>query len=210
LLQAAPTPDVKLVLMDHGYAAAVPCVEPEVIHEPPVQLEDNSVELLLEAREKLLLGLPPYWVPFVDKNGVHVMLLSRQDKKAVQRSLYCLPSGRVELSVHCRPMLIDPYLEGVCDSVILKSDTVGEFCDRIIAIVAKVRLMEICAGVDNAAYREVWSSVDLGEIDKNPYQECRYTETFHSLTCQLLVHSGKWRCKECTLLVPFMRRRHEQ
>lgn len=153
--QDRPLPDIKLVLMDHNYSTASSeesqKVEPQDVAEETVELED-PVPLLLQAREKLLLGLPPFWTPYVDRGGVHVMLLSRQNHKAVQRNICCSHGGHVELSVHCVSMPIEQYLAGVDPQMCLSSNNVGEFCDRIIQIVGEVRLMEICAAADNPVF----------------------------------------------------------
>lgn len=198
------------VPLDHAYSK-INTSEAEVTVDEPKEIPaEVTFRLLLEAREKLLLCLPPFWYPIVDHSGVHVMLFSRYHQKSVQRTLYFSASGKTELSVHCKPVSIEPFLDGVLSEMPISENNVGEFCDRIIQIVAKVRLKEVCAGVDNSNYREVWSSLELGEVDTNPYQECRYTSTYRSLACSRLVDCGKWKCKECVQLTPFVRRRYEQ
>ena len=55
----------------------------------------------------------------------------------------------------------------------------------------------MCSGYDALKYDDVWSSCPFGETDNNPYREYRFTETFRSLRCSLLVKSNRWRCCEC-------------
>ncbi|KAJ1524599.1 hypothetical protein ONE63_011084 [Megalurothrips usitatus] len=91
----------------------------------------------------------------------------------------------------------------------LVENSVNYFVDRMVKVVNKVRVMEICSGYDEVAFEEAWSSCPLGEIDRSPYRECRYLETFRSFDCQRLVPYRKWRCEECQKLYGPLKRRTE-
>lgn len=56
---------------------------------------------------------------------------------------------------------------------------------------------------------DVWNKCDRGEVDKNPYKEKRYFETFRSLQCERLVPPRRRRCVECSHLVRILSRKHE-
>ena len=69
--------------------------------------------------------------------------------------------------------------------------------------------MEICGGLDTEKFKAGWKSCSLGKIDENPYDECRFLETFRSHTCSWLVKRNKWRCSDCAKLHdPLARKAH--
>ncbi|KAJ1526448.1 hypothetical protein ONE63_009582 [Megalurothrips usitatus] len=136
------------------------------------------------------------------------MYLSAQNNKTVQRTIEFTPCGHVEVFVHCQKISCDTFCENLDPFFALESSTVNNFVDRIVAIVNKVRDVEVCSGFDDGQkYEEVWSSCPYGKIDDNPYQECRYVQTFRSLYCLRIVKKTKWRCTECTKVGPPLIRR---
>lgn len=74
---------------------------------------------------------------------------------------------------------IDPSisLDGQMDSFVI-----NYFVDRSIQLVNQVRQWEICSGCDDPTFRDVWEACPSGEIDKNVLKECRYVETFRSIS----------------------------
>ncbi|KAJ1524634.1 hypothetical protein ONE63_011118 [Megalurothrips usitatus] len=167
----------------------------------------SSSELLNSVKKKVDAFLHHRWISVVENGTIHVMCLSVQKNKAVQRSIEFSSHGVVELFVHRQPVPIDQFLVSVRPFIPLDSDTVNDFVDRIIAIVNKVRSMEVCSGFDKLDYEQVWSSCPYGERDNNLFGECRYVETFRSLECSMLVKSSKWRCVSCAKLAVPLRRR---
>ena len=97
------------------------------------------IDILLDARNKLLLFLPNFWVPVVtDKSGISVLLLSRQTQLTTQRSVVFSVSGGVLLNVHCKPVSIEPFVEGVLPPIPLSDyESVNYFVDRAVSIVKK-------------------------------------------------------------------------
>ncbi|XP_052126598.1 uncharacterized protein LOC127750083 [Frankliniella occidentalis] len=172
----------------------------------------SDTDILLKAKQKVDAFLPRRWISVVDRDHLHVMYLSNQQRqKAIQRSLEFDKDGEVRLFVHCKPFDVTPYLPKSNSTVPLPINwfNLNECVDRIVCIVNNLRSMEVCSGYDDEVYQDVWHSCEYGEIDKNPYEECRYVETFRSLSCKLLVKSNKWRCPECTkMLKPLKRRAH--
>jgi len=77
----------------------------------------------------------------------------------------------------------------------------------MVQIIKLVMGFEICAGVSDIEYQAVWASCDRGKIDDNPFKECRYSETFRSLKCDILVPPRKWKCAECCRLVSVLKRK---
>ena len=111
------------------------------------------------------------------------------------------------LSVHCVPVPIEKYCNGLKNVPVLRHDKVNEFVDSSVKIVNAIRQYEICAGFESD--KHVWKSIASAKVDENPYQECRYTETLRSLKCVRLIPSKKWRCNECEKLRRPVQRRAE-
>ncbi|KAK3915650.1 Transposable element P transposase, partial [Frankliniella fusca] len=168
----------------------------------------SEIELLLEAKSKVSAFLPHRWMCIVGRNLLHVLQLSAQNNKTVQRSLEFSPGGLTELFVHCQAVPLDPFTSELDPPLPLDQDTVDTFVDRVISIVNSVNSYEICSGYDDdQKYEHVWSSCPFGKTDENPYRECRYEKTFRSLSCVRLIKGNKWRCSECTkLYIPIQRR----
>lgn len=139
---------------------------------------------------------------------MQVVYMSLQNAAAVQRSLKVTPDGKVELFVHCRPINVDQFVsENMDPPMPLDKDSVNSYVDRIVTIVNNVRGASVCSGYDEEKFQHVWSVCPFGEVDKNPYQECRYIETIRSPSCKGLVNARKWRCTECQKLYAPLRRR---
>jgi len=93
-------------------------------------------------------------------------------------------------------------------STALSRETIPSFVDRAVQVINLVREFEICAGVDSSEYKEVWPLCsNSGVIDTNPYKECRYSETFRSKKCEILVSRRKRRCAECSKTVGILGRK---
>lgn len=166
-----------------------------------------SQEVLMDVKKKVELFLPPRWFPIVDQDKIHVVFVSIQSSVSVQRSLVILPTGQVELYVHSQKVDVNPYTSKLDPPVTLDANSANSFVDRIINIVNNVRKMEVCSGYDEDKYQAGWSACTLGEIDRNPFKECRYVETFRSATCLKLVNGRTWRCSECKKLFGPLKRR---
>ena len=69
--------------------------------------------------------------------------------------------------------------------------------------------MEVCGGFDSEDLKPGWATCSLGEIDRNPFNECRFDETFRSFNCKRLVKRNSWRCCECAKLKKPLKRRAE-
>lgn len=62
--------------------------------------QESLTKILLLAREKLSPMLPQNFLPIVDCDALHVLMLGRRESKAVQRQLTVYPSGETKLQVH--------------------------------------------------------------------------------------------------------------
>jgi len=133
----------------------------------------------------------------IHEGGIDVMLLSHKGEAAVQRRLHFTTCGKVTLSVHCQPVNISDFLKDGPKTVPLTQNSFHVFVDTCRKIVEAMRAYEICAGLDVAKYKDVWSSMSAAKIDSNPYQESRYKETLRSKSCDLLVLVRRWRCRHC-------------
>ncbi|KAK3916692.1 Germination-specific N-acetylmuramoyl-L-alanine amidase, partial [Frankliniella fusca] len=208
--QDCPTEDLlQSIASDHDY---VDHDEASTVNEtydnyvPPLEVKSLE-EIYSEVKTKVDQFLFRRWVSSVDGNVFRLVYLSAQSNVSVQRSLEFLPDGKVTLYVHCKELSVDLYLEGIMPAIPLECDTVNFFVDRVVSVINNVRKMEICSGYDEDKYHAVWASCPFGEVDKNPYRECRYSETFRSHNCSILISSRRWRCTECTKLAPALRRR---
>lgn len=162
--------------------------------------------LLLDVREKLVFLLPNMFVPIVDNNGIHVLMLGRRESKAVQREIFMSGSGAVKIEVHGQ-VYPSHNIVPKGRQLPLTPNNVGYFVDKIVEIVNKVRILEICTGMNKEEYKEAWSSTPNGYVVSDTFKECRYKETFRSRNCSMLVEAKTWRCRECCKLLPLLKRR---
>jgi len=123
----------------------------------------------------------------LNEGAVHVFLTSAQDNISIQRNLTCSVNGKVELYVHNHPVDVNRFLKKAPASVPLTSNTVNKFVDRIVKIVEQVNAMEVCGGCDSENLKAGWSKCTLREVDGNPFNECRYSETFRSFSCKRFI-----------------------
>jgi len=162
--------------------------------------------LLLDIREKLVSMLPNLFVPIVDNNGIHVLMLGRRESKAVQREIFMSCNGAVKTEVHGQ---VYPSHDIVPKGRLLPltPDNVRYFVDKIMEIVNRVRVLEICTGMNKGDYKEAWSSTPNGYVVSDTFKECRYKETFRSTNCSMLVEAKSWRCRKCCKLLTILKRR---
>lgn len=171
------------------------------VPEPP------DLAVLEEMKQKLDFFLYSNWVSVLERDGISVLLVARDRPRVSQRSIFFHYGGAVQMSVHCYDLDSEPYVKDAPLPFPLSGETINEFVDRAVYVVGQVRLMEICAGVDNEKYECVWDYCTFGHIDRNPYRESRYTDTFRSSQCKRLVSTRTWRCAECTKLLRPLRRK---
>lgn len=181
---------------------------------PPPALTKSQQDLqslLLQARNSLFLMLPMNFVILVDNEALHVLMIGRREEKATQRQVTVYPSGDVKIQVHGEYLpsaTVDSMLKSVRSKQPLSKTNIGYFGDRVTDIVEKLRLYEICAGSDQKEFKEAWAECSkFGRVDNDIYKECRYAETFRSKKCVLLVEPKNWRCKECSKLLPVLKRK---
>lgn len=179
----------------------------------PRNIDAASANPLLWNVQKFLCDLlPMFWFCAVEKNGINVMLLSYGTEKAIQRRLYVSSDGKVEISVHCKPipeLLIETIVEKAATKTSLTESTVKQFSDWIVSIVQVLRDFQICVGLERPDYRETLMNSNEIELDKNPYQEVRYTETMRSVNCIRLVEITRRRCNECAKSLQSNRRQNK-
>jgi len=88
---------------------------------------------------------------------------------------------------------------------LLNSHNIPAFVDAMEIIVNVVRQFEICTGVCHKKYKPFWESCKRGEVDKNPYQEARYSVTLRSIHCRRLVRPRQGMCLSCAQLQDTLR-----
>ncbi|KAE8740774.1 hypothetical protein FOCC_FOCC013698 [Frankliniella occidentalis] len=162
-----------------------------------VPSDDGFTALLLQCRDKLNIFSRPNWISIVADNGIHILMLSRKMEKCVQRRIYFSTSGEIQFSVHCKPVDISKLLLAIRAQKPPSKENVNYFVDRIVDAIEYIRPLEICTGVSCEEFKPVWKEFDRGYIDRNPYQENRYSETVRSENCELLISPRNWRCKNC-------------
>lgn len=142
----------------------------------------------------------------VKDETLHCVYYSIQECFTSQRCLVVKPDGDIKLFVHNEPVSIDPFTEELQPPEPLYAGSVNSFVDKIASIACRVQRMQICSGYDDERFQAAWSSCSAGEVDHNPFKECRYIETFRSRACKQLVNLRQWRCTECTKLYKPLRR----
>jgi len=145
------------------------------------------------------------WIIVSDEDGIYVLLLSRDSAKTTQRSVFLSFKGKEEVKVHCKevPEMIaeDILRKGDKPSnIVLSEATKRDFVDRLVTIVKRFRVYEVCVGVDDEEFKPLWGIDKNGKIDENPYHEARYSKTFRPFACEMLVPTQKYfkrRCSTC-------------
>ncbi|KAK3921467.1 Ubiquitin carboxyl-terminal hydrolase 1, partial [Frankliniella fusca] len=201
---ASESPSVSIV-GEHNYFKSSFISETEdgtsvIIEEPPKIVSQDT---LMEMRQKLIGCLPNNWVPIVSSlSEISVVLIScLSSVPSLQRSVIFNVSGEMSLYVHGNSVSCDPFLVDELPPVPL-------LVDKVVSIVAKIRLKEVCAEVDLDQYSPAWEHcLYAGKIDENPFKECRYSSTFRSHKCSMLVDSNRWRCVNCTSNVKMLKRK---
>ena len=128
---------------------------------------------------------------------------------AIQREVFASFDGSIRIYVHRKEIMgtmKEEFLKNVlCEP--LNSSTLKDFASNILKVVLAVRNYEVCAGVDNSGLEQLWASDSSGKIDENIFDESRYTKTFRSNECSLLVPLRKWRCVGCARAFERQRKR---
>lgn len=153
--------------------------------------------------------LPDFWFAVTEEKHLSVLLLSRDVEKTTQRRVSFFDDGSVDVSVH-RSKLCNEVLEEIFSKVRLmpwSSMSINDFVSNVVRVVNEVRKYEVCVGCDKTVYQCFWNSGVNGRVDLNPYGESRYSQTFRSNDCQLLISPSKFRCKSCYKLCQLLRRR---
>ncbi|KAK3914463.1 LOW QUALITY PROTEIN: Transposable element P transposase [Frankliniella fusca] len=165
-----------------------------VIEDVPLQ------DLYVEVKEKVDIFLTRRWITTFDRDCFRIVYISAQNNVSVQRSLEFFQSGECKFFVHCKEQSVDNFVKDIKPPLPLDCDSINYFVDRAVSIVNIVRKLEICSGFDDEKYRVAWATCPFGEIDKNPYRECRYIETFRALNCKRLVSMALCRVYEAGAL----------
>ncbi|KAK3915658.1 Transposable element P transposase [Frankliniella fusca] len=184
----------------------VECVKDQDADKDSIDSNCNQVDCLLELKRKLDLFLPKRWMSLVSGEALHVIYYSNQKCFIIQRSLVVSPNGSVELFVHHELVNIEPFVNGLDPPKPLEIATINSTADRIISIVNSVWKMQVCSGYDDEKFHIAWATCKGGVIDRNPFHECRYVDTFRSTSCVKLVSGRKWRCSHCAKLYFPLRR----
>lgn len=146
------------------------------------------------------MRLKTNWICLTEEDGIHAMQLSRNFEKCVQRRIFFSRSGAVHLSVHCVPIPISNFVPCPKLGKLQDERSLSDFVKAMQAIVNNISEQEICTGVCQDKYKPLWESCKRGEVDKNPYQEARYSVTFRSIQCFRLVRPRQRLCFSCNKL----------
>lgn len=174
----------------------------------PTIMQDYGC-LIPEVQAKILGYLPEHWVLIFDVNGVNILLLSRDVERTTQRRLFVSFMGDISVSVHRKKLSVE-MLHKICGTVRtvpLSESNVNDFASQVLGVVDNIRKFEICVGCNNEEFKSLWCNDAHGVVDVNSYGETRYSKTFRSLHCQLLVLTSKWRCMKCYYLNEILKRK---
>lgn len=128
----------------------------------------------------------------------------------MQRRLFFSTLGEVQFTVHCKPVDSIQLISAIRAKKPLSQENLSHFVDRIVDAMEYVRGYEICTGVSCQEFKAVWRDFNGGFIDKNPYQENRYSETIRAEDCKLIVKPRSWRCGNCAKIYEPLRRLSER
>ncbi|KAK3929844.1 S-layer protein [Frankliniella fusca] len=181
-------------------------VEPSPPKSSPVK-KTHSESLLRIVKDRLELFLRSHWMSLVHDDSLFILYLSRNEDKITQRQVIAKADGTIKLKVHCKTLSIEKYVKDLLPARHLHVNTVGYFVDRLVYVLNTFSSFEVCAGVPNVEYKCVWEECKSGVIDRNPYKESRYHETFRSVHCDTLVSLRQWKCVECGRLTEVLKRK---
>lgn len=165
--------------------------------------------LIPEVQAKISCYLPQHWVSICDGVGVSVLLLSRDVEMTTQRRVFVSYFGNVTVSAHRKKISEDitHNILSVNQTVPLSENNVGDFAKFVISVVDEIRKLDVCVGCNHEEYESLWAGCRFGTVDTNPFGETRYSKTFRSHDCQLLILSSKWRCIKCYHLSEILKRK---
>lgn len=147
--------------------------------------------------------LPENWISTFDQKGVHCLLISPGDEKAIQRRVTVDLEGKVTVAVHCKLLSdIHKFTGGiVCNLPPQEIGDVQEFSSTLVQIVCGVSAFDVCRGADpKCDFVHVWKSGASAYIDENPHLENSYVRTLRAKQCGLLVNKRYMKCTCCSKL----------
>lgn len=160
-----------------------------------------SADVVQSTQDLFRSVLPPYWTLLADKDGYNCLQHSRGRDPAMQRNVYVTHGGTLRITVHRRELPEDIVKEVTKDwpsGLRLTSQSSSYFVDQVLRVVMAVRAYEVCVGARSTKFEKMWASEKNGYIDCNPYGEARYTKTFRSSECSLLVPTPRLYCSACS------------
>jgi len=114
--------------------------------------------------------------------------------------------------VHCKPLswTADLLKSTELHKVSLIDDAcISRFCSWGVNIARRLEQYTVCVGADLLELKEGWGNIQNSYVDKNPYQEEKFSETCRSNSCSRLIvldRRGK-RCRACQKLLRSLRER---
>lgn len=186
--------------------------------EPPIPLGDISIEpqdipleqqAAVESRpppevvlEKVKKSLHSYWTASLEDSGLRISLHSRDEARIAQRNLLIGFAGEVRVFVHGQE------LPSTFKTVSLSCENTTEYAQKVLEIVAGVRLKEICIGVKDSKFKVWWKNyLNTCYIDNNSFHETRYQSTLRSNECEYLVDLPRKTCPKCYKIVKSLMKR---
>ncbi|XP_034236287.1 uncharacterized protein LOC117642320 [Thrips palmi] len=179
--------------------------------------DPRKIELSLQCVNTCLVKvrslLPTAWVPIIDRNSFHFLLLSDTTPKAVQREVIVTFQGFVSINIHCESIFSNQTITKVpIPSLAEDEKSCQLFCEQSVAVCREVMNYDVCVGADHAVTRKIWPTIPQTYVDRNPYQERSFKETCRSVSCLWLVSVGKGkapRCENCSSVYKSLKRREE-
>jgi len=163
----------------------------------------GSPGLLSDTLSFLQFMLPQKWMALAENFGIHVVLLSIRNAKAIQRSVFVPFSGKdIELYVHALKLPNIPALFGGTrlETRPLTPESLGDFVDGVVNIVQAFNSFKVCCGVSQEEFIQHWRNYHDCILDRNLFGEDGYSQTVRSVNCKYLAPKGSERCRECEIL----------
>lgn len=118
----------------------------------------------------------------------------------IQRSALISTDGTVQLNVHGQPISLDHSIwQDLPNRVCLSNrESVDEFLKFVLQLVKVFRSYEVCIGIPESQYsKEAAKRSDL-MFECNYFRESRYTQTYRSKSCKMLLSTNIKITKYCS------------
>lgn len=170
----------------------------------------------MEVRSHLEACMPPHWYVVNELNGIVLLRKSftSGNNFIVQRSIFVRKDRTVEIFVHLKPLQPTHEIWGFLPpSNAVDVNSVCEFSEYALKVMNLVRTFEICNGCPKSEFFDIAKEMENTVYDSNIFHESRYSVTYRSVDCKMLICNqkiGLGTCEPCKKLKFAIRRRYDR